>query len=88
MVVNELQDKLPPPVQIHAKPGDIVLAHYQTAHAIAPNTSPNIRYASYFRMHHRSHAVEGSKPSCLTNIWEDYDGLHEVVNELRREGAI
>jgi hypothetical protein len=33
-----------------AKPGDVFLANYMVAHAIAPNASPNIRYAVYFRV--------------------------------------
>ena len=32
------------PVQVKMKQGDMVLAHYQLAHSIAPNTSPRIRY--------------------------------------------
>ena len=30
--------------------GDVFLANYMTAHLIAPNTSPNTRYAMYFRI--------------------------------------
>jgi len=30
--------------------GDVFLANYMTAHFIAPNTSPNTRYAMYFRI--------------------------------------
>lgn len=36
--------------QIIAKPGDVVLCHYQLAHSIAPNITSNIRYALYFRV--------------------------------------
>jgi len=32
------------------KTGDVFLANYMTAHFIAPNTSPDIRYAVYFRV--------------------------------------
>jgi len=32
------------------KAGDVFLANYMTAHFIAPNTSPDIRYAVYFRI--------------------------------------
>eukprot|EP00466_Bigelowiella_natans_P013342 jgi/Bigna1/75398/fgenesh1_pg.34_\ len=31
-------------------PGDVFIANYMTAHFIAPNASPNIRYAIYFRV--------------------------------------
>ena len=38
------------PVHCIGKKGDVFLANYMTAHFIAPNTSPNIRYAVYFRV--------------------------------------
>jgi ectoine hydroxylase-related dioxygenase (phytanoyl-CoA dioxygenase family) len=40
----------PPGVQIKAKAGDVIIAHYLLAHSIASNVSPNIRYALYFRI--------------------------------------
>jgi hypothetical protein len=30
-----------------------VLAHYELPHSVAPNLSPNIRYAVYYRLGHR-----------------------------------
>jgi len=38
------------PVSCLAKPGDVYVANYMVAHAIAPNASPHIRYAVYFRV--------------------------------------
>jgi hypothetical protein len=38
------------PVQIRARAGDAVLLNYSTAHNIAPNISPFIRYTVYFRI--------------------------------------
>ncbi len=38
------------PHLITTNPGDVVVAHYQTAHAVAPNLSPDVRYAMYFRV--------------------------------------
>ena len=38
------------PVNCVGRKGDVFLANYMTAHFIAPNTSPNIRYAVYFRV--------------------------------------
>ena len=38
------------PVQIEARPGDVVLAHYLLAHGAAVNTSATDRVAVYFRL--------------------------------------
>jgi hypothetical protein len=38
------------PVHCTGKAGDVFLANYMTAHFVAPNTSPHIRYAVYFRV--------------------------------------
>eukprot|EP00940_MAST-03C_sp_MAST-3C-sp2_P000967 g967.t1 len=38
------------PVHCLGKKGDVFIANYMTAHFIAPNASPNIRYAIYFRV--------------------------------------
>lgn len=38
------------PVQLLCKPGDVVLCHYQLAHAAAVNTSDHDRIAVYFRV--------------------------------------
>ena len=38
------------PVQIHARAGDAIILNYSTAHNIAPNISPFIRYTVYFRV--------------------------------------
>jgi hypothetical protein len=38
------------PVQIRARAGDAVILNYSTAHNIAPNISPFIRYTVYFRI--------------------------------------
>lgn len=37
-------------IQIHARAGDAVILNYSTAHNIAPNISPYIRYTVYFRI--------------------------------------
>ncbi|WP_051343673.1 hypothetical protein [Alicyclobacillus herbarius] len=42
---------MPKPLQLMVEPGDVVFAHYELAHA--PNISPNVRYAIYFRVTHR-----------------------------------
>eukprot|EP00946_MAST-07B_sp_MAST-7B-sp1_P001009 g1009.t1 len=38
------------PVNCNGKKGDVFIANYMTAHFIAPNQSPHIRYAVYFRV--------------------------------------
>jgi hypothetical protein len=38
------------PVQIRARAGDAIILNYSTAHNIAPNISPFIRYTVYFRV--------------------------------------
>lgn len=87
-VRQAVEGKLAPPVQLHIQPGDIVLAHYQTAHTIAPNISPHVRYALYFRLHHHSHQYDHGKPDCLTNIWVDFDGIRDLAKEMKENGEI
>jgi ectoine hydroxylase-related dioxygenase (phytanoyl-CoA dioxygenase family) len=41
--------EMPEAVQIKAQSGDLVLAHYCLAHAVAPNISPHVRYALFYR---------------------------------------
>jgi Phytanoyl-CoA dioxygenase (PhyH) len=41
------------PTELIAGAGDVVLTHYQLPHSVAPNLSPNIRYAVYYRLGHR-----------------------------------
>ena len=49
------------PIHCIGKKGDVFLANYMTAHFIAPNTSPNIRYAVYFRI--SKHGVRRKLPN-------------------------
>lgn len=58
---------LPPPVQLAARAGDVVVAHYCLPHSIAPNTSDRIRYAVYFRA--SSVALRADDFSPLLDIW-------------------
>lgn len=64
---------LPPPVQITGKPGDAVLAHYLLSHGISPNTSPNIRYMIFFRLHHKDH--ENQKWESMTDAFLQWPGV-------------
>jgi hypothetical protein len=38
-------------VHCTGRAGDVFVANYLTAHFVAPNMSPHIRYAVYFRVH-------------------------------------
>jgi len=66
-----------PPKQVHWEPGDVLFAHHQTVHGIAPNLSPNIRYACFYRLHHVKH--EEIREEVVRDIWREYNGVREVV---------
>ena len=62
------------PKQLLCSPGDVVLCHYQLAHAAAVNTSDNDRYAVFFRLTPRD--LDSTQPGYreaawlhLTHIW-------------------
>jgi hypothetical protein len=61
------------PVQLKPRSGDAVLCHYQLGHGIAPNFSPHIRYAIYFRLHRVGH--EDVTWECMTDIWREWHGM-------------
>jgi hypothetical protein len=67
---------LPEPVQIKAKAGDMIFAHYQLAHTAAANISHAIRYAVYIRMHHADRPKDSL--DVLTDIWKYWYGMSEV----------
>lgn len=64
---------LPEPVSVTGRTGDVVLCHYQLAHATGPNASPHIRYAVYFRLEHVDHGRQ--KWACLTDVWREWPGI-------------
>lgn len=60
--------------QILANAGDIVICHYQLPHRAAPNISPNIRMAVFFRIYHKhlpfEHPVDCNiRHFSMTNLW-------------------
>jgi hypothetical protein len=61
------------PRQLLAQPGDAVFCHYQLGHGIAPNLSPHVRYAIYFRLYRTGH--EEITWECMTDIWREWDGI-------------
>lgn len=64
---------LPEPIQIHAKAGDVVLAHYLLSHAVAPNRAVFTRYALFFRFMQEGHRER--KWETLTNAWLEWPGM-------------
>jgi hypothetical protein len=73
--------QMPPPEQFTGKAGDAALVHYQLAHGIAGNGSPNIRYAIFFRLFHVEH--DQNHWDCMTDIWKEWDGMREVVGRTK-----
>lgn len=71
------QVELPESEQVTGRAGDAVLAHYQLGHGIAGNSSPHIRYAIFFRLHHVGH--DALHWECMTDIWREWEGMQEVV---------
>lgn len=69
--------EMPKPVQIKAKAGDMILAHYQLAHTAVANFSRDVRYAVYIRMHHADRPKDSL--DVLTDIWKYWYGMSEVV---------
>ena len=61
------------PLQITARAGDIVLAHYLLAHGVAPNSSPHVRYAVFFRLTHVDHARQ--KWDSMADPWLQWEGI-------------
>jgi ectoine hydroxylase-related dioxygenase (phytanoyl-CoA dioxygenase family) len=61
------------PEPVLARAGDVVLCHYQLAHAAGPNTSPHVRYAVYFRLKRKGH--DRQKWECLTDVWREWPGV-------------
>jgi hypothetical protein len=71
--------ELPEPVQIRAKAGDMIFAHYQLAHNASTNLSQAIRYAVYIRIHHADRPKDSL--DVLTDIWKYWYGMSEVLNK-------
>lgn len=68
--------ELPAPRQITGRAGDAVLCHYQLAHGVAPNVSPHVRYAVFFRLKHRDH--DSHPKDAMTDIWMDWPALRQA----------
>ncbi len=60
------------PLQIQAKAGDAIIAHYQLLHGVTMNLAPMPRFATFFRVTHPLHRENRMK--CLTNLWLEWPG--------------
>jgi hypothetical protein len=77
---------LPPVRQIRARAGDAVLCHYQLAHGVAQNTSPHVRYAIFFRLHHVDiDPAQWQAP--MQDIWMHWPGIRSAVPEASGEAT-
>eukprot|EP01006_Ploeotia_vitrea_P026654 TRINITY_DN59624_c0_g1_i1.p1 TRINITY_DN59624_c0_g1~~TRINITY_DN59624_c0_g1_i1.p1 ORF type:complete len:499 (+),score=205.80 TRINITY_DN59624_c0_g1_i1:74-1570(+) len=77
---------LPDPFQIQAKPGDVVLAHYQLPHTVAPHFGPNVRYAIYFRVFSKQRSYPWAEaPHALSDMWIEYEGMYDVVKQTHHK---
>jgi ectoine hydroxylase-related dioxygenase (phytanoyl-CoA dioxygenase family) len=77
--------ELPQPEQLTAQAGDVVLCHYQLAHGITANVSPNIRYAIYFRLYHDEHEAYGKQT--MTDIWLEWPGMQNITGRPAVSGT-
>ena len=68
------------PEPVLARAGDVVLCHYQLAHAAGPNTSPHVRYAVYFRLKRRGH--DRQRWECLTDVWREWPALRAAAKSV------
>jgi hypothetical protein len=63
------------PIQLYCRPGDVVLCHYELAHAAAVNTSENDRIAVFFRLWlNEINGADGREQRWhnLTHLWHGW----------------
>lgn len=66
------------PVQVHARPGDLVLASYLLSHNIGGNTSSNLRRTVYFRLKAAGH--EATWRECVQDELYEFDAVRAAVS--------
>ena len=59
--------------------GDVMLAHYMLAHAVAPNLTENTRHAVYFRTFHRDHPQWQFRHESMKKKFLEFEGLHPLL---------
>lgn len=62
------------PVQVHAAPGDLLLASYLLAHNIGGNTSPIVRKTLYYRLAVAGHAARWRE--AVTDALAEFPATH------------
>jgi hypothetical protein len=65
-----------PPKQLTGRAGDVIVAHYLLAHAVAANISPHVRYAVFFRLTHVDHDYQ--RWESMTDAWLQWDGVRQL----------
>jgi hypothetical protein len=73
--------RLPAPVQVTGKTGDVVLFHFQLAHDKARNFSPHIRRIAYFRFWHIDAWYDRSEEylkRAMIDPWLEWPGMRGV----------
>mmetsp|Transcript_23423 Transcript_23423/g.58591 ORF Transcript_23423/g.58591 Transcript_23423/m.58591 type:complete len:483 (-) Transcript_23423:60-1508(-) len=68
---------LPPSQQITGKAGDLIFAHYNMPHGVAPNLSPHIRHCIYFRISCVD-LVQGDF-GAMQDMWKHWQGVKDVL---------
>jgi hypothetical protein len=69
--------KLPPPRQVLAKAGDLLLAHYMLGHNIGGNNSSFVRRALYFRLMREGHRTRWRE--CLCDPMLEFDAVRAAM---------
>jgi len=70
--------RLPKPVPVTGKAGDIVLAHYQVVHTASPNLSGDIRTMCFFRLSVRG--LANHRTESMLDIWRDWPPLRGLTD--------
>jgi hypothetical protein len=78
---------MPEPHQVTGQAGDVVFAHYLLAHTAAPNLSPHVRYACFFRLqpNDRPKAPEtgAERREAILDPWLEWPGLADITRQAR-----
>jgi hypothetical protein len=67
------------PTHLKGRRGDVVMAHWQLAHSVAPNLSPYVRYCVYFRLLHSRHPTNTFDRNAMENVWLEFDGVRSFM---------
>ena len=62
-----------------------MICHYLLAHSVAPNLSPHIRFAVYFRLFSPTHTPGSYRPAAMQDAWLDWHGIRAFVHQRRAQ---